>query len=533
MVDFFLSIDKLNLSVRAANGLRSENINTVSDLLKMSQDDLRRIRNIGQQSVDQIESALADFGLELRPETSDPNMPGTRNAGQEFNEFLSGFNAILSSGIESPQMLLEKSDNEILSITGCDREQLEVVKRGLGKWGLKAGMLKKLTSALTQFKRDHVDAKHELLDYIENLLSGARPNLRSCFVGYYGLTGGAVLTLRSIAEEAVDYGFDQPVTRERVRQIIENATKRLSAKAGLLEFRKWREAVRLATKKLPMAAEDFLDCFGYSAGSNAAARFDALKSVAKVLGLPYPFEMVPAFNGTIIMREDDIGTRRTINILNRMPVDTYLTAKDLSELIKCNRGLLRKLVLAHKRWEFLDQNERYVWKIPRLPPKNYRLAGNAILSCLCNVFSVAERASVDDLLQSVPRFRTVRSTVPEEVLTGIASKSGLFDIADGMILRKEGQKWDSMNVRDIDLLRVCVRKGRTVSSTELYAELVQGGLTVENAHITVAYSAFLIHEKSGKGHDPGLYRFIFGPEDVSRIETMDRFRENESAALNS
>ena len=529
MVNFFLSIDKLNLSVRAANGLRSENINTVSDLLKKSPDDLRRIRNLGQHSVDQIEAALADFGLGLRPKTSDPNMSETENAGQEFNEFLSAFNEILSSGIETTQMLFEKSDDDILSITGCDRRQLEIVKKGLDKWNLKAGMLAKLTKALTQVKRDHVDAKHELVDYIENLLSDARPNLRSCFVGYYGLAGGAILTLRGIAEDAVDYGFDQPVTRERVRQIIENATKRLSAKADLLEFRKWREAVHLGTKKLPLAAEDFLDCFGYGPGSNAAARFDALKTVAKVLGLPYPFQMVPAFDGTIIISEDDIGTRRTINILNRIPVDTYLTAKDLSELINCNRSLLRKLVLAHKRWEFLDQNELYVWKIPRLPPKNFRLAGNAILSCLCNIFSVAERASVDDLLRSVPRFRTVRSTVPEEVLTGIASKSGLFDIADGTILRKAGQQWNSMNVRDIDLLRVCLRKGQRVSSTELYAELVQGGLTVENAHITVAYSAFLIHEKSGKGHDPGLYRFIFKPEDVSRSGIADRFRENESA----
>ena len=526
MVDFFLSIDKLNLSVRAANGLRSENINTVSDLLKMSPDDLRRIRNLGQHSVDQIEAALADFGLGLRSETSDPDKSESGNAGQEFNEFLSGLNGILSSGIESPQILLEKSDNEILSITSCDPKQLEIVKRGLGRWGLKVGMLKKLTNALTQVKRDHVDAKHELVDYIENLLSDSRPNLRSCFVGYYGLTGGAILTLRSIAEEAVDYGFDQPVTRERVRQIIENATKRLSAKADLLDFRKWREAVQAGTKKLPMATEDFLGCFGYGPVSDAAARFDALKSVAKVLDLSYPFEIVSAVDGTIIIHEDDVGTRRTINILNRIPLDTYLTAKDLSELIKCNKGLLRKLVYAHKRWEFLDENERYIWKIPRLPPKNYRLAGNAILSCLCNVFSVAERVSVYDLLRSVPRFRTVRSTVPEEVLTGVASKSGLFDVADGMILRKDGQEWDSMNVRDIDLLRVCVRKGQRINSTELYSELVQGGLTVENAHITVAYSAFLIHEKSGKGHDPGLYRFIFGPEDVLRSGVIDRFPEN-------
>ena len=526
MVDFFLSIDKLNLPVRAANGLRSENITTVSDLLRMSPDDLRQIRNLGQQSVNQIESALAEFGLGLRSETSEPDTPEPGNAGQEFNEFLSGLNEILRSGIESPQMLLEKSDDEILSITGCDRRQLEIVKKGLSRWGLKVGMLKKLTNAFTQVKRDHVDAKHELLDYIENLLADARPNLRSCFVGYHGLAGGPILTLRSIAERAVDYGFDQPVTRERVRQIIENATKRLSAKADLLDFRKWLEAVHFGTKKLPMATEEFIGCFGYSPGLDAAARFDALKSVAKVLGLSYPFEIVTAVDGTIVIREDDVGTRRTVNILNRMPLDTYLTAKDLSELIKCNRGLLQKLVVAHKRWEFLDRNERYVWKVPKLPPKNYRLAGNAILSCLCNVFSVAERVSVDDLLRSVPRFRTVRSTVPEEVLTGIAASSGLFDVADGMIMRKEGKSWDSMNVRDIDLLRVCVRKGRKLNSTELYAELVQGGLTVENAHITVAYSAFLIHEKSGKGHDPGLYRFVFGPEDVERSGVIGRFREN-------
>lgn len=53
-----LSIDKLELSPKISNSLRRENIHTVSDLFKYSEDDLLKMKNLGKKSVEQVLLAL-------------------------------------------------------------------------------------------------------------------------------------------------------------------------------------------------------------------------------------------------------------------------------------------------------------------------------------------------------------------------------------------------------------------------------------------------------------------------------------------
>ena len=60
-----MPIAELELSVRASNCLESENIMTVGQLVRLSEDDLLAIRSFGKTSLREVKRKLADLGLSL------------------------------------------------------------------------------------------------------------------------------------------------------------------------------------------------------------------------------------------------------------------------------------------------------------------------------------------------------------------------------------------------------------------------------------------------------------------------------------
>ena len=63
-----ISIDELELSVRAYNCLKRAGINTIADLLDKTIDDLGKVRNLGKKSIDEIEEKLNNHpgGFQLK-----------------------------------------------------------------------------------------------------------------------------------------------------------------------------------------------------------------------------------------------------------------------------------------------------------------------------------------------------------------------------------------------------------------------------------------------------------------------------------
>jgi DNA-directed RNA polymerase alpha subunit len=58
-------IDKLELSVRIANALRNENLETLDDVCKYREAELLRIPNFGRKSLNELKGILQDHGLSL------------------------------------------------------------------------------------------------------------------------------------------------------------------------------------------------------------------------------------------------------------------------------------------------------------------------------------------------------------------------------------------------------------------------------------------------------------------------------------
>ena len=67
-----MTIEELELSVRAYNCLKRASINSMSELLKKSEHDLLNIKNFGKKSSDEVIERLHHFGLDLAP---NPELP--------------------------------------------------------------------------------------------------------------------------------------------------------------------------------------------------------------------------------------------------------------------------------------------------------------------------------------------------------------------------------------------------------------------------------------------------------------------------
>ena len=83
-----MPIEDLMLSVRSYNCLKREGINTVSELVGLSESQLMNIRNFGQKSVDEVRDKLHEMGLSLKD--SVPGFEGAHfyGAGEDSGEYI-------------------------------------------------------------------------------------------------------------------------------------------------------------------------------------------------------------------------------------------------------------------------------------------------------------------------------------------------------------------------------------------------------------------------------------------------------------
>ena len=63
---FEKSIDDLDLSVRSYNCLKRAGISTVEELVKMTEEEMMKVRNLGRKSLEEVQQKLDEFGLGLR-----------------------------------------------------------------------------------------------------------------------------------------------------------------------------------------------------------------------------------------------------------------------------------------------------------------------------------------------------------------------------------------------------------------------------------------------------------------------------------
>ena len=513
-------IDRLNLTVRAVNCMKNDNIVFIGDLVRKTRDELSRQPNVGKKTIQVIESALAELGLRL--DMSDVDIMALQNQSRHLNVFIDTVVAIKSNGISDVDELIQLTADQLMeSPYNLDKEQLAVIEDGLTKWGLGLN-----TAIPVPFSPQIVCCKNvdnfreEVLCVVEQILSSRPANWTKCFISYYGLDGRHALTYGEIGSRATDFGFGEAVTRERIRQIVSKAGDQITKRIDDVNFTLWDQCVRRSREILPISVESFLSICGYDAALNLRRAYRRVRDILMLFRVDFPFDLIELNGSLFIIGVDDRMMKDALASVWNLSSDLYHDIALLSLEIPCDESLVTKAIEMHPRWEFLDDDRNYIWRKPTLPPVDYTATGNAILDCLCKVFSAAGGAKSRDLVGSVSRDRSVRRSVPILVLEGVAKRSGLFDVRNGIISRKDDKQWFTLDERDRALVRTCLDKGQIIQSNVLFSSLVRYGLGRQEAALTVSRSPLLNHVQVGSGAKEGIYRFVFSPEDVESVEPI-------------
>lgn len=61
-----MTIEELDLSVRSYNCLKRAGINTVEELVRKTEEDMMKVRNLGRKSLEEVNQKLDNLGLSLR-----------------------------------------------------------------------------------------------------------------------------------------------------------------------------------------------------------------------------------------------------------------------------------------------------------------------------------------------------------------------------------------------------------------------------------------------------------------------------------
>lgn len=61
-----MTVEELDLSVRSYNCLKRAGINSVDELVRKTEEDMMKVRNLGKKSLQEIKEKLGDLGLSLR-----------------------------------------------------------------------------------------------------------------------------------------------------------------------------------------------------------------------------------------------------------------------------------------------------------------------------------------------------------------------------------------------------------------------------------------------------------------------------------
>jgi len=64
-----MTIEELDLSVRSYNCLKRAGINTVEELIRKSEDEMMKVRNLGKKSLEEVQNKISELGLKLKKDS--------------------------------------------------------------------------------------------------------------------------------------------------------------------------------------------------------------------------------------------------------------------------------------------------------------------------------------------------------------------------------------------------------------------------------------------------------------------------------
>ena len=527
----------LPLSVRTTNALRSNGIHTIRQLVGLTPQQLLWLRGVGRKGVAEIARAIEPHRLQLQlDQRSQTPVDGDRSAGQEVDSFVDAVLEARAHGWTTLSDVVDASRDALLG-SGLPTDALDTIAGGLRQWGLECqsgGEHNGIAREISDQDDEPIKSApltitgNTVRDQIESaartLLSEppARASWAPCLLASVGITGAKPKTLQALADEGEAYGFGHSVSRERVRQVVQKATDYLRSKSARVRLESWDEVVQDMGHRVPIAASTFVARFGFDGTCSTKDKYRVIERCAEWFNVRWPFSILDSrvFGCLVVPIQFKEDWAVKCSHIPTKASGAYVSVESASDDMNCDTEDLRRLMDSSPRWERLDDAGLFYWRRPVLPPRDLAKVRNPLLGALLRVFSVVRRAWIPELALAVARARNLRKhedgipELPPAVIEAVARQSGLFDVRDGEIIRKTDRTWCTINREDLLMLRIFEERGPTVTSTEIYTNLLKAGQSQGRASVIVAYSPFVVHVRSGVGTRQGYYKSLAKPEDI-------------------
>ena len=455
------------LSTRALNFAVDDHLKSVGDLAQITSGDIFRTPNVGRKTLNELNGVLQKRGFEFGMNID--NWP-------EPNEF---------------DDLAQKMRTDVPALPNSPYSYVE----------------------------------EELTAAVELMVPKQSQKIVFCRTGF---DGGNTYTLDEIGRNPALSGKEQPVTRERIRQIEAKALRQLSK----LGFRMpvLDEAMSCISAEAPIAEKEVPKLLRRAGLSNTQVDFRTLRLAFQTLGKETSLDLKEVGGIAYVIREDQNGLiNDVINIYKRARNVDFLLASDLEDIIpdsvKDPTTWLRSQVETFPILEWLDLGERVLWSPPPFKQKSH-------LRYVCRkLFSVADDLSLERLQSALKRARTIDTVPSRKILRVMLNSWGEFRLDDGIVHRNPGAKLSQLNQRDIMLLSVFLDSGVSLDFNWLSRELVKRGISSNHANVLMVTSPLVFTPRRGQ------YRCIAGPQEIARalenIEPTDEVvdEENEGATV--
>lgn len=140
----YLPIENLDLTLRSYNCLARANIKTISDLCKLTKDELRCLRGLGQKSYIEILLAMKSNGFKFKSELYEEEsitIPDKYNSKSEIKIedlelSIRSYNCLRRAGIDTVGQICNLTDLELMRIKNLGQKSIKEIKAKLDQLGL-------------------------------------------------------------------------------------------------------------------------------------------------------------------------------------------------------------------------------------------------------------------------------------------------------------------------------------------------------------------------------------------------------------
>lgn len=433
-------------------------------------------------------------------------------------------NALASLKVVLAADLCRLSEPKLLRTKNVGRKTVMELRTILRSLGLQFGMHVKADQVRAQPAVQialpmelRVKEPSDLAGALKAHVDGATRNDRNAdwVVQHLGWDGQPHRTLEII-------GASANVTRERVRQVVANCTRRLEARETVPHA--LQRAIGIVERNAPISQSSLDRLFAEDGVATDGFYADGIKRAARVFGAKFPFCISEAADPLIIQeRHADLPERLLRSAKIEVASHGAIVDDQLIEIWRETCGhtvspeFVRAIMQTDESFAVLPGCPEWWWR-----PDSAARRRNRLVNTITKVMGACHCIPLRELREACRRHvRTNHLAPPTNVMRAICSSLPFLSVEGGSVERASDQlNWDDvLNPSEKLLADIFKRRGPVLDSYTVSEEGMALGINENSLQIYKTYSPILCRPIAG------YYAVVGSDIPVGLIEELERRKE--------